>query len=138
MQKPIFHFNVRYFLLAVLLFITEVIIALYVRDNFVRPYLGDYLVVILLYCAVQTFIKASVWTVAVAVLLFAYLIEALQFFHFVKLLGLQDNKLASIVLGTGFEWADLLAYTLGVATVVLIELLCNNTPHFNNTHGEAR
>ena len=39
-------FNKTYFLLTILLFCTEVIIALFVHDNFIRPYFGDVLVVI--------------------------------------------------------------------------------------------
>ena len=52
-------FNLKFFLLALLLFIVEVMIALFVHDNFVRPYVGDYLVVMLIYCAVRTFLNAS-------------------------------------------------------------------------------
>lgn len=116
-----FHFTLRFFLLTVLLFIIEVLIALYVRDNFVRPYVGDYLVVMLIYCAVRTFIKANPVKIVVAVLLFAYLVEVLQYLRIVDRLGLAGNQLAKTVIGYGFEWADMLAYTLGVLTIVLIE-----------------
>lgn len=114
-------FNLKYFLLALLLFIIEVLIALYVHDHFVRPYVGDYLVVIFIYCAVRTFVNASTWKIAVAVLLFSYTIEVLQFFRIVDRLGLTGNTIAKIVIGYGFEWWDMLAYTLGIATVLLIE-----------------
>lgn len=116
-----FVFSLRYFLLALLFFIIEVLIALYVKDNFVRPYVGDYLVVMLIYCAVRTFIKANPVKVAVGVLLFAYLIETLQYFRIVDRLGLAGNTLAKTVIGYGFEWADMLAYTLGVLTILLAE-----------------
>lgn len=116
-----FTFSLRYFLLALFFFIIEVLIALYVKDNFVRPYVGDYLVVMLIYCAVRTFIKANPVKVAVGVLLFAYLIETLQYFRIVDRLGLAGNTLAKTVIGYGFEWADMLAYTLGVVTIVGVE-----------------
>jgi Protein of unknown function (DUF2809) len=116
-----FRFNLRFFLLTILFFIIEVLIALYVRDNFVRPYVGDYLVVMLIYCAVRTFIKASPVKVAAGVLLFAYFIEVLQYFRIVDRLGLTGNTLAKTVIGYGFEWADMLAYTLGVLTIILVE-----------------
>ena len=38
------------------LFIVETLIALFVRDAFIRPYMGDVLVVILIYCFVRIFI----------------------------------------------------------------------------------
>lgn len=116
-------FTLRYFLFALVLFIVEVLIALFVRDHFVRPYGGDYLVVILLYCAVRTFVNASTRTVAVGVLLFSYALEVLQYFSLVDRLGLSHNTLAKTVIGYGFEWRDLLAYTLGIATVLGLEQL---------------
>ncbi len=129
-----FSFSLRYFLLALFFFIVEVLIALYVKDNFVRPYVGDYLVVMLIYCAVRTIIKASPVKVAVGVLLFAYLIETLQYFRIVDRLGLAGNTLAKTVIGYGFEWWDMLAYTLGVLTILLVEyrLKSKNQPGDRN------
>lgn len=116
-----FRFSTKYFLLALLLFITEVLIALYVHDQFVRPYVGDYLVVFLIYFAVCTFIEAKRWKIGLGVLLFADAVETMQYFHFVDRVGLADNKIASTVIGTGFSWVDIIAYTLGVATILWIE-----------------
>lgn len=114
-------FDRKFFFLALALFIIEVLIALYVRDAFVRPYVGDYLVVMLMYCAVRTFFKVPVVKTAIGVLLFSYLIEVLQYFRIVDRLGLQDNTVARTVIGYGFEWMDMLAYTLGVLTIIILE-----------------
>lgn len=38
-------FNKKYFLIAILVFVIEVMIAIFLHDKFVRPYLGDVLVV---------------------------------------------------------------------------------------------
>ena len=57
------------------------------------------------------------------VLLFSYLVEVLQYFNFVEIIGLQDNKLARIVIGTSFSWWDILFYTLGILFVILVEKL---------------
>ena len=64
-------FNSRYLIFAVILFITEVLIAFFVRDNFIRPYVGDYLVVILIYCAAMSFLRISPLKMSIAVLLYA-------------------------------------------------------------------
>jgi hypothetical protein len=106
-----------------LLFIIELVIALFVGDSIIRPYVGDYLVVILIYCAVRTFIKASPLKVSIGVLLFSYCVEILQYFNIVERLGLSNNQIAKTVIGYGFEWLDLLMYTLGIATVLLLERL---------------
>ena len=114
-------FNVRYFVIAFLLFVTEVFIALYIHDNFIRPYLGDFLVVILLYCFVRTFLQARVLPVAASVLLFSFLVEISQYFHLVSWLGLQNNQLARIVLGSSFSLIDLVCYTAGTLMVIMLE-----------------
>jgi hypothetical protein len=118
-----FTFRKHYFLLAVLLFIIEVLIALFLHDRIVRPYVGDFLVVILLYCFVRAFFNISVIKTAIAVLLFAYLIEWLQYLNLVEKLGLRNSKLANVVLGNLFEWIDMIAYTLGAAAVIMLEKL---------------
>lgn len=116
-----FAFSKKYFLLAIALFIVEVLIGAYMHDRFIRPYVGDFLVVILLYCLVKSFIQASATPVAIAVLVFSYIVEVLQYFNMVKLLGLQDSKMANILLGNHFAWEDILAYTLGTALVLIAE-----------------
>jgi len=118
-----FRFSLKFFVLTVLLFITEVLIAVYVHDSFIRPYFGDFLVVILLYCFVSAFLQAPVKPLAMGVLLFAYLIETLQYFNLVKHLGLQHSRLANIVIGNHFEWTDMLAYTLGILCILLLDKL---------------
>jgi len=116
-----FRFHKWYFGFALLLFITEILIAAYMHDAIIRPYGGDFLVVILIYCTVKSFFNTPVLPTAIGVLLFAYLIEVSQYYHLVYLLGLGNNKLACIIMGTGFSWMDMLSYTLGIGLVVLIE-----------------
>jgi xanthine/uracil permease len=116
-----FRFHKTYFLLAMLLFVTELLIALYLHDRFVRPYVGDFLVVIFLYCFFHSFLKTNYVIVALAVLLIAYIIEVTQYFHLIERLGWQHFRLAHWILGSGFEWIDLVAYTLGIIVVISIE-----------------
>ncbi|WP_304064960.1 DUF2809 domain-containing protein [Pedobacter glucosidilyticus] len=119
-------FSKKYFFWTLVLFIVELSIALYIRDAFVRPYVGDYLVTIFIYCFVRTFFKIKIWKVCLAVLLFSYMVEVLQYFHIVNVLGLQNNIIMKTAIGYGFEWWDLLAYTLGIVTVLILEPQSNN------------
>ncbi len=119
--SSLFRFHKTYFLLALALFITEVLIALYLNDRFIRPYVGDFLVVILLYCFFKSFLQISSTRLAIAVLLFAYAIEGAQYLHLVARLGMEHNRLVRTVLGSSAEWSDMLAYTLGIAFVVVLE-----------------
>jgi hypothetical protein len=118
-----FQFNRNYFILTMLLFLTEIAIAMYVHDDFIRPYFGDFLAVILLYCFVISFIKFSVLVAASLVLIFSFGIEIAQYFNMVEKLGLQHSKIARVVLGNSFAWMDLLAYVLGILTVIGIGTL---------------
>ena len=113
--------NKTYLLPALLLFITETGIALFVHDQIIRPYIGDYLVVMLVYCFVRAFVNCSVRAAAIFSLLFAYVVEILQYFNVVAVLGLQSSGIAGTVIGNSFEWADIALYTMGVITIVIIE-----------------
>ena len=121
-----FTFNKKYFFLTCLLFFLEVLIALYVHDRFIRPYIGDVLVVILLYCFVKTFIRGHTFSIAIGVMAFSFIIETMQYFKLVNLLGLQQSKLANTVIGNSFSWVDIVAYTVGIAIVLLAERFSKN------------
>ena len=114
-------FNWRYFVLAILILIIEILIAIFVHDSFIRPYIGDLLVVIFIYCFLKSFVSLSTSKAALYVLLFSYFVEALQYFRIVQILGFQRNNLARIIIGTSFDWKDILMYTIGIVTVVIIE-----------------
>jgi hypothetical protein len=114
-------FNKKYFILTVVLFLIEVLIALYVRDQFIRPYFGDFLVVILLYCFVKSFLNLGVINPALIVLVFSYVIETLQYFHWLQHMGLEKSKIARVIMGSSFAWNDIVAYTLGIVFVIGVE-----------------
>lgn len=115
------NFHPKYFILTILLLSIEICIALFVHDNFIRPYIGDVLVVILIYCFIKSFINLPPNITAIAVLLFSFVVETLQYFKVVNLLGLQNSKVASIIIGTSFAWQDIIAYIVGIAIVILAE-----------------
>jgi len=120
-MHALLRFNLRYFILCILLFITEIIIALFVDDAIIRPYVGDLLVVILIYCFIRSFLNTPVLPTAIGVLLFSFAIETAQYFNIVHVLGLQQYRWVKIIIGSAFAWGDLLAYTLGIMLVIGIE-----------------
>lgn len=114
-------FNILYFTITLVLFIVEFFIGTYMNDAIIRPYGGDFLVVIFLYCLIRSFFKTSIKGTALLVLVWAYITETLQYFHFVDVLGWHDSKLANVILGNFFAWGDIIAYTLGIALVLILE-----------------
>ena len=125
-------FNLYYFYWAAFLFITEVYIAIFINDNLIRPYGGDFLVVILIYAFIRAFFKYSMIQTAVGVLLFSFLIEILQHFKVVEVLGLESYPLARTVIGTSFSWEDFIAYSLGIAATLAAEKFVG--PRLKNQH----
>ncbi|HEX8561558.1 MAG TPA: DUF2809 domain-containing protein [Flavobacterium sp.] len=115
------HFNQKYFIATLVLFLTEVAIALFVNDSFFRPYFGDVLVVILIYCFIRSFFRTNVRRTALGVLLFAFVIEGLQYYRFIELIGLEKIKLARVVIGTSFAWHDIVAYIAGIIIILGVE-----------------
>ena len=116
-------FQVRYFLISLVLLGIEVFIAACMHDSVIRPYGGDFLVVILLYCLVRSFFDLRVLTVAVGVLLFSYLLEAGQYFGLADRLGFKGPSWVRVILGSYFTWTDIIIYTLGILSVLGLEVV---------------
>lgn len=119
-------FNKTYFGLTLLILITEIIIALYVHDNIVRPYIGDVFVVILIFCFIKSLVNTKVIPTAFFVLLFAFGVETLQYFKIIEILGLQNNSVARIAIGTSFAWMDIACYIVGIAIALAVEKITRN------------
>ena len=132
-----FKFNKYYFGLAVLLFNAEVLIADFMHDAIIRPYGGDFLVVILVYTLVKAFLKTNVWNTAIGSLIFAYVVEITQYFHLIYRLGWEGSAVARNLMGTTFRWLDMLAYTLGALLVLVLETWFIRMKSYNTrrTHG---
>ena len=113
--------NKYYLIFALLLFTTEVLIAIYLPTGFIRYTFGDYLVVILLFCFIKSFIEVDSFKLAICVLAFTFLIEFLQLLNILTLLNLQHNHLLKLVLGSTFQISDLVAYTFGIISILIIE-----------------
>ncbi len=114
-------FNLKYGLWTLLLFLVEVLIALFIKDNFVRPFIGDVLVVILIYCFLRTFWRIPAKPAALGVFLFACLVEVLQYIDIVDKLGLRDNQVMAVAIGSHFDWKDIVAYGLGCLAVLWLD-----------------
>lgn len=124
-------FNRSYLILTLILFITEVLIGVYLHDRLIRPFGGDLLVVILIYCLIKSLFKTPWLKTAFGTLIFSYIVEISQYFNLLSYLNLQNSKVAGILLGHSFSWGDMLCYTIGISIVISIELLYsqpNNLP----------
>ncbi|WP_242202392.1 ribosomal maturation YjgA family protein [Aestuariivivens insulae] len=116
------YFNLTYFSFFILLLCIEALIAIFLKTGFIRHTIGDFLVVILIYCFVKSFFKITPLKLGIAVLAFAFLIEFLQLVNILALFNLHKKSFLKLLLGSTFQITDLIAYTLGVASILSIEL----------------
>ena len=121
--------NYRNLIIFLILFCIEVTIALYIKQGFLRVVFGDFLVVIMLYYFIMSFIQTKSIYIAIVVLIIAYVVEFLQFIDILNIINYKKNDLVNIILGTTFNIKDIIAYTLGIATVYVIENRLKH--HFN-------
>lgn len=98
-------------------------IALFVRDVFIRPYIGDVLAVAFVYTVLRAITPLAMIPAIATALTIALAIEIAQALDLLGALGLRDNQLARIVLGGAFDWLDLAAYISGAILVAGVELL---------------
>ena len=104
-----------YAIASVILLIIEILIGLYAH-GWIRNYLGDVLVVILLYTLFRTVLPewpGKRYVLPTVILLFAFAVEFLQLWGFCDRFGI-TNRLLRIIIGTGFSIADLLCYAVGI------------------------
>lgn len=113
-----FQFNLRYFLIFISIFIVEICIAIFIKDNFIRPYFGDYLVIFLVYYFALSFINSNKNKIALCVLVFAFVVEMTQYFQLLSYFNLEKNRVLRIVAGNTFSFEDLFIYTLAFLTIV--------------------
>lgn len=102
-----------YLVAAALLLGIEFFIALFVHDRFVRPYVGDMLVVIVIYMFIRIFVPEKVKLLPLYIFLFAVAVEVLQYFKIAALLGVENNRVLSVLLGSTFDWKDIACYAAG-------------------------
>ncbi len=122
--------RLTYAVLFLLTLLTEVLIALFVRDAFVRPYVGDMLVTLLICCFARIFFPSGVKLLSAYVFLFAAAVELGQYLDMVKLLGLEGNRFISVLLGRTFSVADIFCYAIGClvffGTEILLKRFCKS------------
>ena len=117
-----FRFSLKYFLLSLLIFSVEVVIATILKDwYFVRAFVGDILVVVLVYTLINSFFDCrNKNKLLLYVFVFAVFVEMLQYFKLAEKLGFPKGSPAYIIIGNYFSWEDILCYAIGCLSVFFI------------------
>ncbi len=114
----------KYILIFIITFAIEVIIARYVHDKIIRPYIGDILVVICLYTFSKSIFLDKIKRLSLYVLICAVIAEILQYFNYAQIL-FGDNKIMKTLLGSSFDIKDILCYVMGYLIIILVERSLN-------------
>ncbi len=111
-------FQWKYGVTFITLLVAEVLIALFVHDKIVRPYIGDILVVILMYTLIRSFIEKPTRYLPIYLFIFSGGVELLQYFKLIEILGLHKNRFIATIMGTTFDMKDIGCYF--IATILLV------------------
>lgn len=109
---------------AVLLLGIEILIGQF-ANGWVRAYLGDVLVVPLVYAVIRVITPCRPRFGSVlptAVLLFAFAVEFWQLIGIADILGITDPLLRTVI-GTSFSAVDLLCYAAGAVPLYVTEII---------------
>lgn len=101
-----------YALAAVILLVCEILIALYVRDDFLRPYGGDILVTVLLCCLLRAVSPTRIPYLPLWVFLFAAAVELAQALGIASLIP-PGWTVVRVIVGSSFSAWDLVCYAVG-------------------------
>lgn len=111
----------------ILIAIITIFLALFIRSQWsMLPYwinfwIGDFLWAIMLYwLMLGVFMPHNRLKATSYLILFCWLIETSQLWHTTWLDNVRATRLGGLLLGHGFLWSDIVAYTLGVFVAYLL------------------
>lgn len=88
----------------------------------INLFLGDSLWALMIYLVLRmVFRNWSVKKVAVFGLAFCFLIELSQLYHDRWIDIIRSTTLGGLVLGYGFLWSDLVAYSIGIGSGIIVD-----------------
>lgn len=87
-------------------------------------YIGDVLWAVMIFFIVRfILIKSNIKVVTITSLVICYLVEASQLYQAEWINIIRNTLLGKLILGQGFLWSDIAAYSVGVIIAFVIELL---------------
>ena len=121
--------RIIYAVVFLILLVLEVLIALFVHDKLIRPYIGDVIVVMVLYVAVRMVKPEGFKFLPLYIFLFATLVEYSQFFKLTELLNVKNNAFLRVLIGSVFDVKDILSYGIGCILLGIYEWIFGMKPN---------
>jgi hypothetical protein len=131
MKKRLFYLGLTIF---------TIIFALFIRNSwsslpyFINFWIGDFLWAIMLFWACRfVFLHSNRLLMSTLLIVFCWCIESSQLLHTDWLDAFRNTTFGGLLLGHGFLWSDIIAYTCGVIVGYLIDafFILKNNKIFN-------
>lgn len=97
------------------------IVKLFNDRQLIRGFVGDVIVISLLYYLINMFYDFNAIKLATITLFVAFTTEFVQYLRLTTFFGLEHNTIANLILGSVFDPFDLVAYTIGAVLVYIID-----------------
>ncbi|WP_338840767.1 DUF2809 domain-containing protein [Flavobacterium ginsenosidimutans] len=111
-----------------LIFLSIIFLGILSRKiSFIPLWIGDFLYAVMIYFLARIFLPfKNAFTIALLSVLICYGIEFLQLYQGEWMIELRKTLFGKYVLGQGFLWEDILAYTFGIIVAFCIEKITLN------------
>lgn len=111
--------RIIYLILFSIILISECLIAIFLKQGFIRENVGDILVVPCMYTLLRILFPQKIKYLALYVLIFAIIVEILQLLNITTILS-NNNKILSIALGGTFDIKDIICYIIGFVSIIVV------------------
>jgi len=113
------NYRILYFLLLISVIFLGIISR---KTDFIPLYFGDFLYAVMIYILTRiVLIKNKPVQIGILSLFVCYCIEFFQLCQAEWIIAIRKTLFGRYVLGQGFLWTDLIAYTFGIAVTLIIE-----------------
>lgn len=111
--------RIIYLILFSIILISECLIAIFLKQGFIRENVGDILVVPCIYTLLRIVFPQKIKYLALYVLIFAIVVEILQLLNITTILS-NNNKTLNIALGGTFDIKDIICYIIGFILIIVV------------------
>ena len=111
--------RIIYFILFSIILISECLIAIFLKQGFIRENVGDILVVPCIYTLLRIVFPQKIKYLSVHILILAVIVEILQLLNITTILS-NNNRILSIALGGTFDIKDIICYIIGFISIIVV------------------
>lgn len=117
--------RIKYLIIFIIIFMVEVFIGAYSHSGIIRNYVGDILVIPVMYFFIRIIYPKRIRKLPYILFLFAVIVEILQYMKINNILGIEGSSLLGILLGSTGDIKDILCYFIGTIIIIIIDVIEN-------------